>query len=233
MFQNPDMPTPRLGWDRQKNKAKQIAEQLAALAGNKSKLSQFAEGGYGAGPRRGRFAGPGSAARMAAMMRRAGPTMSPLRGIGGGRGVAASSRGGGAYRPAIHVNPIVRTPEDPGFQPGQRGGNSEWGQAQQPGSDLIPMPVSGLETAMQQDPVLAAILRGESVSPQYQGDLVKQAVGAGQTYHPVGVGGLAQGQTQTFPDYGNLIPLGGGAYIDASSGQIFGMGGSGSTLGMA
>lgn len=229
MFQNPDMPTPRLGWDRQKNKAKQIAEQLAALGANKSRLSRFAEGGVGAGPRRGRYAGPGAAARMAAMARRAGPMLSPLRGIGGGYGVAASGRGGA--RPAIHVNPIIRTPDDLGYQPGNQYGNSEWGQAQQPGSDLVPMPVSGLDIAAQQDPVLAAILGGQSVGPQGPGPA---PINPNQTFRPSPVGGLglAQGQTQTFEGYGNLIPLGGGAYIDASSGQIFGMGGSGSALGM-
>lgn len=229
MFQNPDWPTPRLGWDRQQKKAKEIAEKLAALGANKSKLSQFAEGGMGMGPRRGRFAAPGAAARMAAMMRRAGPMMSPLRGIGAGHGMAAFSRGGVA-RPAVHVNPAVRTPQDPGYQPGQRNGNIAWSGQHVPGFDLTPMPLSGLEVARQQDPVFDAIMRGETVGLPYQG-AIKQAVGAGQVFHPSDVGGRP-GQTQTFQDYGNLIPLGGGAYIDGSTGAIYGMGGSGSTLGM-
>lgn len=213
MNQRPLGNLPSVGWDRQQKKQKTIAERLAEAAQNRNRMSRFARGGTGAAAAGSRpYQGSAGAARFAAMGKRATPAHAAMRGVGM-RGMFGEMDGGG---PAIHVGPPPAAPSPAAIQ-GTLGGPQE-----PPALGDVGAPVGTGDPRF--DPN-APTNRGGTILEDYSQQ--REAAGGtgaqipfGSTADFSGVSELLGGTSSG--NIGGLVPLGGGVYMDPSTGAIYG-----------
>lgn len=212
------LPITQLGNRRQKKTRSSIIEQLAQQAAQKRNLGKFAKLGQGRGSR---SSNPfGSGGRFGALRGTGRPQMLGHRGMGRSGEMMEALFGGAA--PAIHTTQAA-TPTD------YLGGPETPGPGGQGGGLFAPPPASSVG-----DP------RFDPNAPTNQGgttmeDYAQQRNAAGGTGADVLFTGgadwapvdqmLQQGGTPASPGMvGGMIPLGGGLYLNPSTGQIMGGG---------